>query len=514
MIHARHCAALLLALAGSGTACANASAPPGMPADDWAARGALALAESRALFPGMPERARNVILFVGDGMGITTITAARILEGQQQGGSGEDNSLAFERLPFVALSKTYSANQQTPDSAPTMSAMMTGIKTNDGVISIAATVTHGEPAREAVAAAEQPTLLELAEGAGLATGVVSTARLTHATPAACYAHTSARDWEADSDRPAGATVPDIAAQLIERFGADGIGDGLEVALGGGREKFLPAGTRDPEDHGERGVRRDGRDLTREWRRKFGGQFIYDRAGFEAIDPARSTHLLGLFERSHMEYEADRARDAGGEPSLAEMTAKAIDILARNPRGYFLMVEGGRIDHGHHAGNAYRALTDTIALSDAVRAALARVDLRETLVIVTADHSHVFTMAGYPARGNPILGNVVQPGESAPALAADGKPYTTLGYANGAGFHDGAAGVAPYPRAPRAGRTQDLSAVDTTHADFHQEALVPLESETHGGEDVAIFAGGPSAQHFHGVQEQSYVFHVMRAALGL
>jgi len=216
----------------------------------------------------------------------------------------------------------------------------------------------------------------------------------------------------------------------------------------------------------------------------------------------------------MEYEADRARDTGGEPSLAEMTAKAIDILARKPRGYFLMVEGGRIDHGHHAGNAYRALTDTIALSDAVRAALARVDLRETLVIVTADHSHVFTMAGYPARGNPILGNVVQPGESAPALAADGKPYTTLGYANGAGFHDGAAGVAPYPREPRAGRTQDLSAVDTTHVDFHQEALVPLESETHGGEDVAIFAGGPSAQHFHGVQEQSYVFHVMRAALGL
>lgn len=514
MIHARHCVALLLGLAGSGMACGDAAAPRSAPADDWATRGAVALAESRALFPGMPERARNVILFVGDGMGITTITAARILEGQQQGGSGEDNSLAFERLPFVALSKTYSANQQTPDSAPTMSAMMTGIKTNDGVISIAATVAHGEPARAAVAAAAQPTLLELAEGAGLATGVVSTARLTHATPAACYAHTSARDWEADSDRPAGATVPDIAAQLIERFGKNGIGDGLEVALGGGREKFLPAGTRDPEDRGASGVRRDGRDLTREWKRKFGGQFVYDRAGFEAIDPARSTHLLGLFERSHMEYEADRARDAGGEPSLAEMTAKAIDILARKPRGYFLMVEGGRIDHAHHAGNAYRALTDTIALSDAVRAALVKVDLRETLVIVTADHSHVFTMAGYPARGNPILGKVVQPGASAPALAADGKPYTTLGYANGAGFHDGAQGIPPYPREPQTGRTQDLAAVDTTHVDFHQEALVPLESETHGGEDVAIFAGGPSAQHFHGVQEQSYVFHVMRAALGL
>jgi alkaline phosphatase len=514
MMPARHTAALLLALAGSAMALGADAAPRSAPTGDWVAKGAGALAESRALFPGMPERARNVILFVGDGMGITTITAARILEGQQKGGSGEDNSLAFERLSFVALSKTYSANQQTPDSAPTMSAMMTGIKTNDGVIGIDATVAHGEGAREAVTAAAQPTLLELAEGAGLATGVVSTARLTHATPAACYAHTSARDWEADSDRPADATVPDIASQLIDRFGAGGIGDGLEVALGGGREKFLPANARDPEDRGARGARRDGRDLTHEWRRKFGGQFVHDRAGFEAIDPARSTHLLGLFERSHMEYEADRARDAGGEPALAEMTAKAIDILARNPRGYFLMVEGGRIDHGHHAGNAYRALTDTIALSDAVRAALAQVDLRDTLVIVTADHSHVFTMAGYPARGNPILGKVVQPGASAPALAADGRAYTTLGYANGAGFHDGAAGLPPYPRKPRGGRVEDLASVDTTHADFHQEALVPLESETHGGEDVAIFAGGPAAQHFHGVQEQSYVFYVMRAALGL
>ena len=245
-----------------------------------------------------------------------------------------------------------------------------------------------------------------------------------------------------------------------------------------------------------------------------GQFVYDRAGFEAIDPARSAHLLGLFERSHMEYEADRARDTGGEPSLAEMTAKSIDILARNPHGYFLMVEGGRIDHGHHAGNAYRALTDTIALSEAVRAALAKVNLRDTLVIVTADHSHVFTMAGYPARGNPILGKVVQPGASTPALAADGKPYTTLGYANGAGFHDGANGMPAYPREPRTGRRQDLAAVDTANPAFHQEAQVPLESETHGGEDVAIFAGGPSAQYFHGVQEQSYVFYVMRAALGL
>ena len=124
----------------------------------------------------------------------------------------------------------------------------------------------------------------------------------------------------------------------------------------------------------------------------------------------------------MQYETDREKDKGGEPSLAEMTAKAIDMLSQNNDGYVLMVEAGRIDHAHHAGNAYRALEDTVALSDAVKAALAKVNQEETLVIVTADHSHVFTIAGYPKRNNPILG-IAGEGD-------DKKPYTTLGYMNG------------------------------------------------------------------------------------
>jgi alkaline phosphatase len=495
------------------------AAPPLTASDDstpahWVAQGTAALERARGLFPGMPERARNVILFVGDGMGITTITAARILEGQRQGKTGEEHALAFEALPFLALNKTYAVNQQTAESASTMSAMMTGIKTREGVLSIDASAALSERRREAVEAATQPTLLELAEGAGLATGVISTARLTHATPGATYAHTSNRDWEVDSLRPRGTTVPDIAAQLIDRYGKGGIGDGIEVAMGGGRRNFLPRSKDDPESGDATGHRADRRDLTREWKKKFGGDYVYNRAGFERIDPARTTHLLGLFEHADMEYEADRAEDAAGEPSLAEMTAKAIDILARNPRGFFLMVEGGRIDHAHHAGNAYRALTDTLALSDAVRAALAKVDLKDTLVIVTADHSHTFTLGGYPKRGNPILGLVVEPGKDTPALAEDGKPYTTLGYHTGRGMQVGVTAdgndFAPY----RTGRREDLRGVDTQHKDFHQEALVPMPDEAHGGEDVALFAGGPGAQLFHGVQEQSYVFYVMRGALGL
>jgi alkaline phosphatase len=216
----------------------------------------------------------------------------------------------------------------------------------------------------------------------------------------------------------------------------------------------------------------------------------------------------------MQYEADRAADRGGEPSLTEMTEKAIRILSKNPRGFFLNVEGGRIDHGHHAGNAYRALTDAIEFSNAVKRALQLTDPAETLIIVTADHSHVFTMAGYPKRGNPILGKVVHPGESSPALADDGKPYTTLSYANGRGFQQlKPGGDTSYRKPIRAGRA-NLTDVDTTSEGFHQEALIPLHMESHGGEDVAIYAGGPMAHLFHGVQEQHYIFHVMADALGL
>ena len=448
------------------------------------------------------RRARNVILFVGDGMGISTITAARILEGQKRGEPGEENSLSFESFPHLALIKTYSVNQQTSDSAPTMTAMVTGAKTKDGILSVDENVVRGD--HTTVAGNELPTILEHAEKAGLSTGVVSTARITHATPGACYAHSPERDWEADtnlSEAALAADFPDIARQLIELP----LGDGLEVALGGGREYFWPKTEADPEDAEAFGRRGDGRNLTAEWAAKPDSAFVWNQEQFDAIDPASTKHLLGLFERSHMEYEADRAKDTAGEPSLTQMTQKAIDVLSKNERGYFLMVEAGRIDHAHHAGNARRALEDAIELSNAVRAALEKVDTRDTTVLVTADHSHVFTIAGYPVRGNPILGKVITNDakgtpEKGYALDAKGLPYTTLSYANGPGYREG-------------GRP-DLTAVDTEHVDYLQEATVPMTAETHAGEDVALFATGPGTSSVAGVREQTVSFDVMARALRL
>lgn len=223
-------------------------------------------------------------------------------------------------------------------------------------------------------------------------------------------------------------------------------------------------------------------------------FVWNAEQFAAIDPARTDHLLGLFERSHMEYEHDRPTDAGGEPSLAEMTGKAIRILSRNPNGFYLLVEAGRVDHAHHDVNAYRTLTDGLAFADAVATAAGMTSEQDTLIVVTADHGHVLTIAGYPARGNPILG-LSRNAAGELNLALDGKPYTTLGYANGA------TGLVDAPRA-------DLTEVDTTDPGFVQQALVPLSSETHSGEDVAVYARGPWAHLFRNTIEQSFIFHVM------
>ncbi len=190
----------------------------------WYNAGQKALKEAKQLHPNA-HRAKNVILFVGDGMGVSTVTASRILEGQLQGRDGEKNSLAFEKLPYLALSKTYSANQQTSDSAPTMTAMVTGVKTSDGVLSVDQEVARQEKDNAVIQAHKLITILELAKARGMSTGVVTTARVTHATPAATYAHIAERDWEADSKLPAGATVRDIAAQAVDNFA---VNNGMEV----------------------------------------------------------------------------------------------------------------------------------------------------------------------------------------------------------------------------------------------------------------------------------------------
>lgn len=476
--------------------------------------------------PAKRGDAKNIILFVGDGMGVSTVTAARILAGQNRGLAGEEHFLSFERFPHTALAKTYNVDAQTPDSAGTMTAIVSGVKTNAGLIGLSEIVDRGDCSHK-----EEGTLLsilELAELAGMDTGIVSTTRLTHATPAATYAKSPDRNWE-DSTmvpqkaRAAGCT--DIAEQLIyfernleSRYPGVDV-DGMEVMLGGGRRHFLPGNRSDNEEY-ERfgpGLRDDQRDLIKEWRKIYAkGQFIHSGKHLQSLDWSSVERALGLFAPSHLSYETDRRSTHSDEPSLSEMTEKALQRLKNSKNGYFLMIEGGRIDHAHHAGNAYNALMDTVEFAQAVSVATENTSANDTLILVTADHSHVFTIAGYPKRGNPILGKVVPIGSEKPALALDNKPYTTVGYMNGLGFHDfenhtDADSVYKYPLSNNHEGRPDLSKIDTTRPGFHQEAYVPLNSETHGGEDVTVYARGPGAHLVAGTLEQNVLFHVMEFA---
>lgn len=489
---------------------------PDQETPDWWFRAGASAAHANA---ARPAHAKNVIVFLGDGMSITTIAAARILEGQQHGESGEENRLSFETFPATALSRTYETDFQTPDSAGTMTAIMSGVKTRAGVIGVDQTGKRGDCAESR--GHETVSALELAAAAGQAAGVVTTTRITHATPAATYGHLPDRDWEVDTEMPEKARTDgcvDFARQLVEFS----IGRGVDVAFGGGRTEFMPADQRDPEYAGLPGKRLDGRDLVAEWRKQPGAAYVWNETQLKAIDLAHTTHLLGLFEPEHMHYETERAKDPGGEPSLAEMTRTALSILQKNPKGYFLMVEGGRIDHGHHAGNAYRALTETIEFSNAVRTATEMTSADDTLILVTADHSHTLVFAGYPARGNAILGKVRgSSGEGPPgkdlARDATGLPYATLSYANGPGYAGASdrqpEGPKQYPHSPTTysraeGGRPNLEQVDTEVPDYEQESMVPLGSETHAGEDVAVFARGPGSDAVRGSMEQNALFHVI------
>ena len=468
--------------------------------------------------------AKNIILFVGDGMSLTTVTASRIFEGQQQGLLGEENNLSFDDFPFSGLAKTYAVDTQVPDSASTMTAIISGVKTNKGLVGIDESVVRGDCGNQV--GNEVVSALDLAELAGLSTGIVTTTRVTHATPAATYAKSPDRDWEDPSEMPKQAIelgCVDIATQLIQyqanintRY-AGAKSDGIEVVMGGGRRHFLPQKSSADTENTPKGNRPDGRNLISEWKALYPkGLFLNNRADFDSADFDRAQKIFGLFNKSHMRFDADRKTKKIKEPSLSEMTDKAIQVLAKNPKGFFLMVEAGRIDHAHHAGNAYNALSDTVEFSNAVEVALNKTSTEDTLIIVTADHGHVFTMAGYPKRGNPILGKVISMGETKPKLALDNLPYTTLGYANGRGHrHLGLETNADecYDGPIFAGRA-NLIGKDTTQSGFFQESLIPLQSETHSGEDVAIYASGPGAHLISGSNEQTIVFHAINHAGGL
>ncbi|GAB5991803.1 alkaline phosphatase [Aeromonas enteropelogenes] len=432
--------------------------------------------------------AKNVILFIGDGMGPTVLTATRLYK------VGEEGNLEMMKLARSARIKTFSNDAQTTDSAPSMAAYTTGVKMNNEVIAMSSDTKAVAPGLDANGnkginnctsdnGKPVPSILELAKAAGKSVGAVTTTELTHATPAATYSHICHRD-----------AAYAIAAQAVP--GGSGFNtalkDGVDVLMGGGANHWTPY-----DSTSNKKGRADGRDLTAELTAQ-GYRYVTTKNDLAGVDSGK---VLGLFSAtSHLDYELDRVTkgSASTQPSLSEMTAKAIDLLSQNSQGYFLMVEGGRIDHALHGTNAKRALTDAVALDEAVKTALGKVDLNDTLIVVTADHDHTMTINGYAAKGNPVL-DLVKNGDGSTQNDADGKPFTTLVFGNG-------------PNRPnvRPALTSDQVMADG----YLQETGVKLGSETHGGGDVMLFADGAGSSRFKGTLDNTKVFGKLKEALGL
>jgi len=450
-------------------------------------------------------------------MGVSTVTAARIYHAQLRNLTGKDVNLAFENFPYVALSKTYNTDAQVPDSAATATAYICGVKAKLGTLGVNQHVYRKNCTNNMDNAVT--SYLHHAIDAGKWAGIVTTTRITHATPAASYAHIGERDWESDTDvmkdiesAADREKCPDAAHQLIHAEK----NRNLRVILGGGRSKFMLENQTDPEyGYQSNGTRKD-EDLIQAWTDYKSKQFPNDpekykyitkQSEFDNANENELEYLFGLFEPSHMLYESERSN----EPSLAEMTTKAIKMLQRSENGFALLVEGGRIDHGHHDSYTAQVLRETVAFSDAVRVGAELTDESDTLIVVTADHSHAFAFNGYPYISNDILGLVREENQDHTELEldtmSDGKPFTTLMYLNGPGFafhrHD-----INDTEIPRRDLTDDK---DLGKASYEYDAGMWTSSETHGGEEVAIYARGPMSHLFHGTHEQNYIAHVMMYA---
>jgi alkaline phosphatase len=334
------------------------------------------------------KKAKNVIMFLGDGMSHPTIAAARVYMG------GEEKKLSFENMPFTANSKTYCVDVQVADSACTATAYLHGVKANDATIGVNANVPRSDCNGDRVPEKQTESIASWAMKAGKDAGFVTTTRVTHASPTGVYAHTADRDWEDDVEVRESGCNPDLVDDIAEQLVHGEVSKKLKVMMGGGSRHFID---RRYQEHGAPGYRSDGKHLINEWKAADPERtYVSNKQELMNLDPTKVKQVLGMFNTAHIDYNLDIQRDnlQDIQPSLTNLTIKAIDILSQNPEGYFLFVEGGRIDHGHHKNEAKHAVDETAEFSKAIQATMDHVNLEETLIVVTADHGHVMTLAGY------------------------------------------------------------------------------------------------------------------------
>lgn len=415
---------------------------------------------------------RNVIFFLGDGMGTQEITAARYYQ-------GVNNELNVDRLPFTGFDTTWSVKpgagpsylpDYDPDSASTGTMWATGQKTIDERIS------QGPSSAENVPGANLTTVLELAQKRGLKVGDVSTAEITDATPAVLASHISLRGCQGPGNMAACPTETKAAGGLGS-IAEQEVDHKVDVLLGGGRGRFEQKITGGPDT---------GKSVIESAQGK-GYQYVIDAAGLNAV-PNGKKPVLGLFTSGNMSLEwsgpaastgkgnepvacAENQRPSN-EPSLAAMTGKAIKLL-ENGKGFFLQVEGASIDKQDHATNACGQLGETVAFDNAIGVALDYQRTHpDTLIVVSADHSHTSQIVAEDSSGAGV-----PTGYSTNLTTKDGQTlsltYGTAGY--------GGPGAAPVAVPP---------------------------SQQHTGAVVPVWGGGPGSLAILGTNDHTDLFDVL------
>jgi len=467
----------------------------------WAAAVVATIVLAAVACPAHAEHeAKSIVIFVGAGLSPSVVTAARV------GRYKEDGALTIDGLPYVARVRTSSLDAQGADSAAAVSAMLTGVKVRNDVVAMDGnTKSVGfapgrDPIRNIPGADNRcpangnggpsPTLIELAIAKGKATGVVTTARLTGAGASSAYAHVCHRDTEYEIARQA---VPGGLGYN------DKLGRGVDVMLGGISTYWRPyeAGKR------PRG-RADGRELIGELQTR-GYTYVTDLVSLNAAPATANTKLIGLFDfadgdgpwQGAMSHESDR--DPNREPSLAQMTGRALDVLMKNPAGFVLVVDADGINSALRGGSARRALADTIALDDAVKVAIEKVDLGNTIVIVAGDHATTLAYIGGGRRGVDVLGLQTDPVTGKSLIDSDGNTYTSLVYGTG-------------PNRPDKRASLDTPTV--LNRDYLQESAIKLPRGMGSSADVVVYATGIGAERFRGSIDHPKIFTLLRSASDL
>lgn len=478
-----------------------------------------AVLPSAAQAAGSPSQTKNIILLIGDGMGVTHVNAAR------QRYVGEDGRLEMEKLPAQGLVSTYAVERGTtkpnlvPDSASTSTAWSSGIKTYNGAIGVD---TNGKPVE---------TIMEQAKKAGMRTGNVSTAEVTDATPAGMYSHTLVRGCQgpvysdasclpknADGSFVAKPADPLVTTPIAEQISRNGTAD---VVLGGGLARFEPDDQKALESKGYRVLGSFGDASLAPGKQTAATQQVPTRSDLAGVQGA-GTKVVGLFNRGNLTVEKSKAAAPAGtpvtqEPTLPEMTSKAVELLKGGDKGFFLQVESALIDKRSHANDADQTLQEMKSFDESVRVAreFAAAD-GNTLVIVTADHecagfniigkgSFANAEAAAPP-GNVDGGNPANTSTPRREYAANKKdPARSTGPVNGSGSAD------PKNFAPATFRTADDPA-EVKDGDPAASLWLTYVSGNHTGADVPIRSSGPESSRFVGNLDNTDIYRQMFAAL--